>query len=150
MTRPVLLKRLLLLFWAVWLSAVFLSNLADAVQGLGWLEQSWAIASGNWKLIQETTARYNTPAAINAILFAGVIVWEAVAALLFWRATWSFRSRNSARKIVYPAFTASLLLWGSFLMADEIFIAYTLESTHLRLFVAHLLSLMVIELLPEE
>jgi hypothetical protein len=146
----ILLKRLLLLFWAVWLSVVFLSNLADAGKGLGWLEPSWAFASGNWKLILETTVRYNTPAFVNAILFAGVIVWEAVAALLFWRVAWSFRGRNSARKVVYPAFTASLLLWGSFLVADEVFIAYTLESTHLRLFVAHLLTLMAIELLPEE
>jgi hypothetical protein len=150
MTRPILLKRLLLLFWAVWLSVVFLSNLADAAKALGWLDESCPFASGNWKLIQETTVRYETPAAVNAVLFAVVIVWEAVAALLFWRASWTFRGRISARQVVYPAFTVSLLLWGSFLLADEVFIAYTLESTHLRLFVAQLLTLLAIELLPEE
>ena len=31
MNHVILLKRLLLLFWAVWLSVVFLSNLADTV-----------------------------------------------------------------------------------------------------------------------
>jgi hypothetical protein len=150
MNRPILLKRVLLLFWAVWLSVVFLSNLADAGKGLGWLDESCAFASGNWKLIQETTARYKVPAAVNTILFAGVIVWEAMASLLFWRAGWSFRGRSSARQVVYPAFMSSLLLWGSFLVTDEVFIAYTLESTHLRLFTAHLLTFMAIELLPEE
>jgi hypothetical protein len=144
------LKRLLLLFWATWLTVVFLTNLADAAKGLGLLGESWTFASGNWKLIQETTARYRTPAAVNAVLFAGVILWEAVAALLFWRASWSLRDRNAARPAVYRAFTTSLLLWGAFLVADEVFVAYSLESTHLRLLVAQLVTLLSIDLLPEE
>jgi hypothetical protein len=145
-----LLKRLLLLFWAIWLSVVFLSNLADAAKGLGWLAESWAFASGNFKFIRETTARYGIPDFVNAVLLAGVIVWEGLAALLFWWAGCTFRGRNSGRKIVYQAFTASLLLWGAFLVADEVCIAYSLESTHLRLFIAHLLTLLAIELLPED
>jgi hypothetical protein len=48
------------------------------------------------------------------------------------------------------AFTASLLLWAAFLVADEVFVAYAVAGTHLRLFVAHLLTLLVIELLREE
>src|SRR5262249_14485445 len=144
-----LLKRFLLFFWAVWLTVVFLSNLTDAGKGLGLLDESWTFASGNWKLIQETTARYGNPATVNAILFAGVILWQGVAAVLFWRAGWSFRGRSSARKAVYLAFTTSLLLWSAFLVADEVFIAYPLERTHLRLFVAHLASLLAIDLLPD-
>jgi hypothetical protein len=145
----VLLKPLLLLVWAIWLSAVFLTNLADAGKGLRLLDESWALASGNWKLIQETTARYRTPAAVNVILFAGVILWEAGAAVLFWRAGLTFRGRDPARRAVYRAFTASLLLWGAFLVADEVLVAYPLEGTHLRLFVAHLVTLLAVDLLPE-
>lgn len=150
MNHVILLKRLLLFFWAVWLSVVFLSNLADAGKGLGLLGESWAFASGNWKLLQEMTARYGTPATVNAILFAGVILWEGIAAVLFWRAGLRIRGRSSARQTVYLAFTTSLLLWAAFLVADEVFIAYPLESTHLRLFVAHLVTLLAIDLLPEK
>jgi hypothetical protein len=146
----IFLKRVLLLFWAVWLSVVFLSNLADAAKGLGLLGESWAFASGNLQFIKETTGRYGTPGWLNGVLFAGVIVWEGVAALLFWRAGWTFRGRDSGRKVVYAAFTVSLLLWGAFLVADEIFIAYAVASTHLRLFIAHLVTLLAIELLPED
>jgi hypothetical protein len=145
----ILLKRLLLLFWSAWLSVVFLTNLADAGKGLGLLDESWAFASGNWKLIQETTARYETPSALNVIFFAGVILWEGAAAVLFWMAAWSYRGRSSARRAVYLAFTTLLLLWLAFLVADEVFIAYPLESTHLRLCVAHLVTLLTVELLPE-
>jgi hypothetical protein len=145
----ILLKRLLLFFWAVWFTVVFLTNLADGGKVLGLLDGSWAFASGNWKVIRETTARYGIPTAVNAILFAGVILWEAVAAVLFWRAGYSFRGSNSARRAVHLAFSASLLLWGAFLVADEVLIAYALEGTHLRLFVAHLVTLLAVELLPE-
>jgi hypothetical protein len=144
------LKRILLLFWAVWWSVVFLSNLADAGKGLGLLGESWAFASGNLRFLKETTARYGTPDLVNGVLFAGVIFWEGVAALLFWRAGWTFRGRGSGRKALYLAFTATLLLWGAFLVADEVFIAYPVEGTHLRLFIAHLVTLLAVELLPED
>ena len=149
MNHAILLKRLLLLFWAVWMSAVFLTNLTAAGKGLGLIGESWTFASYNWKLIQDTTARYRIPVTVNAILFAGVLVWELIASLLFWRAGWSFRGRSSSRTAVYLAFTTSLLLWGAFLVVDEIFIAYELESPHIRLFVAHLVTLLAVELLPE-
>jgi len=147
--NAILLKRLLLFFWAVWFTVVFLSNLADAGKALGLLDSSWAFASGNWKLILEATVRYRTPAAVNAVLFTGVILWEGIVVVLFWWAGWTFRGRDSGRKGVYLAFTTSLLLWGAFLVADEVLIAYPLAGTHLRLFTAHLVTLLAVELLPE-
>jgi hypothetical protein len=143
-------KRLLLLVWAVWLSVVFLSNLADAAKELGWLGASWVFASGNLQFIRDTTARYGTPDFINGALFAGVVVWEGVATMLFWWAVRVYRGHVAGRRAVYRAFAASLLLWAGFLVADEVFIAYPLEGTHLRLFVAQLVTLLAIELLPSE
>lgn len=70
MNHVIFLKRSLLLSWAVWLSVVFLSNLADAGKEAGLIGESWAFASGNWKAIKETTARYGTPDLVNALLFA--------------------------------------------------------------------------------
>jgi hypothetical protein len=147
--QAILLKRILLFFWAVWFTVVFLSNLADAAKGLGLLDESWAFASGNFKSIKETTGRYGTPDWANGLMFAGVILWEGIAVLLFWRAGWIFRGRSSGREAVYFAITVSLLLWGAFLVADEVFVAYGAAGTHLRLFVAHLVTLLAIELLPE-
>jgi len=43
-------------------------------------------------------------------------------------------------------------LWvkaAAFLVADEVFFAYPVEGTHLRLFTAQLATLLAIELLPE-
>lgn len=150
MTNMVLLKRSLLAFWAVWLSVVLLSNVADAAKELGLLDESWLFASGNFRFLAATTARYGNLVVINALLFGGVILWEGLAALLFWRAMWTYRGKNTGRNDLYRAFTTSLSLWAAFVLADEICIAYGLESTHLRLFVSHLLTLIAIELLPDE
>jgi hypothetical protein len=43
---------------------------------------------------------------------------------------------------------ASLGLWAAFLVADEVFIAYAVEATHLRLLTAQLATLLAVELLP--
>jgi hypothetical protein len=147
---PVAFKRLLLVAWSVWLSVVLLSNLADAAKALGWLPGPWLFASGNWEFVRATTARYGTPDAVNAVMFAGVVIWEGIATFLFWRAAVTYHGRGVGRTDVYRAFAFSLLLWAGFFVADEVFIAYPLEATHMRLFVAQLLTLLAIELLPDE
>jgi hypothetical protein len=145
-----LLKRVLLLFWAVWLSVVFTTNVADGCKALGLLGQDWAFASGNYRFLAETTARYEPPAWLNGLLFLGVVCWEGAAALLFWLAGLRFRRKKGGRRLVYLAFTAGLSLWAVFLVADEVCIAYAVEGTHLRLFTAQLATLLAVELLSED
>jgi hypothetical protein len=140
------LKRGLLLFWGVWLGVVFATNLCDGLQALGLLGEGWAFASGNYRLVEQTTARYGTPGWLNALLFVGVVCWEGAAALLFCLA--GLRGRGECRRLRHAAFAAGLGLWAAFLLADEVFVAYALEGTHLRLFTALLATLLAVELLP--
>jgi hypothetical protein len=144
------LKRALLLFWAVWLSVVFATNVADGCKALGLLTQGWAFASGNYPFLVTTTARYGPPAWLNGLLFLGVVCWEGTTALLFWLAWMRSRTKEGGRRLLYAAFTAGLGLWATFLVADEVCITYTVEGTHLRLFTAQLVTLLTVELLPEE
>jgi hypothetical protein len=145
---PVLLKRLLLLSWAVWLTVVLTTNVLDGGKALGLLGEDWAFASGNFHFLAETTARYGTPGWLNGLLFVGVIGWEGGAAVLFWLACWKFGTGSAGRRVVYAAFTAALTLWAAFLVADEVCIAYPVEGTHLWLFTAQLATLLAVELLP--
>lgn len=140
----IILKRCLLLFWAIWLTVVFATNALDGAKALGWLRENWAFASGNYRFLVETTARYGTPAWLDGLLFLGVICWEGTGAVLFWLAWLRFSERR-----VYAAFVVSLTLWSAFAIADEVFIAYAVEGTHLRLFTAQLVSLLSIACLPE-
>jgi hypothetical protein len=144
------LKVWLLFVWAAWLTVVFTTNALDGLKALGQLSEGWAFASGNYRLLVATTARYGTSNSLNAVLFAGVIAWDAIAAALFWRATWLFPARaTKGSRPVHLAFAVSLALWGAFLLADEIFIAYEVEAKHFLIFSAQVATLLAIELLPE-
>src|SRR6185312_6664361 len=78
------LKRCLLLFWSLWLSVVFLTNVLDGCKALRLLSDNWSFASDNYRFLAGTTARYGSPAWVNGVLFLGVIVWEGISTLLFW------------------------------------------------------------------
>jgi hypothetical protein len=147
--HSIFLKRALLFFWATWFTLVFASNVADGLRELGLLPESWAFSSGNFRFVAETTSRYGTPEWLNAVLFAGAIVWEGLAAFLFWRAFWAYRDWKAGLQRAYLAMIVSLLLWATFLIVDEVFIAYAVEGTHFRLFIATLATVLVMELLPE-
>lgn len=144
------LKRGLLLFWAGYFAIVCVTNVLDALKALRVLPADWAFASYNWDFMLTTTAIYGTPHWLAAILYAGVIAWELLAALAFARA---LAARPAAGGIdpraVTTAFVIGLALMAAFVLVDEIFIAYEVESTHLRLFIAQAVSLLTIFLLPD-
>ena len=137
------LKSGVLLFWALWFTIVALTNVFDALKAGRVLPGGFTFASGNWELMLKVTAVHATPVALVGILFLGVVAWETLAAVLFWRA-WALGGRGGV-----AAFTVGLALWAAFVLADEIFIAYTLEAGHLRLLGLQLLSVLALRLLPD-
>lgn len=135
----------LLLFWAIWLTLVTFTNLADALKQLELLPETWTLASYNYDLIVQTLAPHGIPATIAAFLFAGVIVWEAVAAALLWRAFSAVRrGLPGTAPEVTQAFVVSLALWAAFLIATEATVNYTTAGTHKDTLIAQLVSLLVI------
>jgi hypothetical protein len=143
------LKRGLLGFWAIYFTLVFVSNAFDALKALGVVGARFPFASGNYAMIVAATAKLAPFAALNAILFAGVLAWEALAAALFWSA---FRRVRHRGPVETAAFVTSIALWAAFVLADELFLAYEggTEGTHVRLFLAQLVSLLAIHLLPDD
>jgi hypothetical protein len=145
------IKRGVLFFWTLWMLIVFTTNVFDGLKAMGVLPDGWTFASGNYGFMLEVTKVHQTPATIVALLFLGVIIWEGLSAVLLWRAFNSFRGiARSDLGDLYAAFAVSIALWAGFIIADEIFFAYDVEATHLRLFTAYLVSLLAIRLLPDE
>ncbi len=142
------LRRGIVFFWAAYFTLVLATNTTDALKALGVLPDSFAFASGNYALMHRVTRIFDVPDAGVALLFAGVLVWEAAAALLFWRAVAAQRigdlhARASAALLVGGA------LWAAFILADELLIAFEipgLESTHVALLSLTLLSLLAVQL----
>ena len=137
------LKSGVLLFWAAWFTIVLFTNVFDALKAGRVLPAGWTLASGNWELMLKVTAVHATPVAIVGLLFLGVIAWQALASVLFWRA-WAAGGRGGV-----AAFTIGLALWAVMALADELFLAYSVEPVHVRLFGVQLLSVLALRLLPD-
>jgi hypothetical protein len=142
---------LLLIIWSVWFTIVFASNSCDGLQTLGLMPGAWKFASGNYAFMQTVTERYGTPQALVAALFAGVILWEGVATVLFYRAAFALqKGTRDAAETARLAFAVGLALWGAFAIADEIFIRFDVQAVHWRLFIAQLVSLIYLEVVPDD
>jgi hypothetical protein len=144
-------KRSVLVFWAAWLSVVVATNVLDASRTLGILPPSFAFASGNWRWINQTMDPLGVPHWLQATLFAGAIAWEALAALLFWRAVAAYRGRPfPEEREAILACGVNLTLWAAFQVLDEVFLAYQPEGTHRAIFVSQIATLLLLYFSPPQ
>ena len=135
----------LLLFWALWTSLVLLTNVLDVLKRVGALPADFRLVSGNYQLVSSTLSAQYLPALVGVVLFAGVLAWQALSALLLWQAYGDFRRRgDGASPAVERAFVVSLALWAAFLIADEALVAYIVEASHMRVLVAQMVTLLIV------
>jgi len=137
----------LVLFWAIWLSIVTLTNAFDALRQLGILPQDFTFASYNFSLVKDTVGAHGVSTRVAAVLFAGVLAWEFLASVLLWRgwlAMWHGRQGTAVE--VTQGFAVSLGLWAAFLIATEVTVNYATAPTHKMTLIAQLASLLVIRL----
>jgi hypothetical protein len=151
MTVPILLlKHGLVLFWALWLSLTWLTNACDGLKALGLLGNRWPWASGNYARMVATTQQYALPRWLPTLLFLGVVLWQGLAAGLFWGAVGAFHGMHGpGLEWLHTAFGVSLALWAALMLADELLLVYEVEAPHMRIFMAQLMSLLVLHLVPE-
>jgi hypothetical protein len=133
------LKLALLFFWALWFSIVFLTNVFSALKAAGRLPPGWKFASKNYEMVAKAVSLYRAPAWVPRLLFLGVITWQLGAAALFWYSL-------ADVTVAYAAFSAGILLFAAFMIADELTLKYAMEQPHELLFIAQVASLLVIRL----
>ena len=136
---------MILTFWSVYFTLVLASNLTDVMAKLNLLPEGFKFVSGNYKLMEKVVAIYNTPAALVAVMFAGVMLLELFSASAFWVAASCFDA-SKRRKWAERGFCVSLILWFGFIVADELFVAFDvadLERAHVAMLSSQLLSFLV-------
>src|SRR5919112_860352 len=115
-------NRVILLYWAAWLSVVTTTNVLDSLKALGALPGSFQFVSGNWRWINGVMDPLDVPRGLQAAMFAGAIAWEALGAALFWWAVASYRGRPLAQeRATVAACGVNLALWTAFQVLDEVF-----------------------------
>jgi hypothetical protein len=142
------LKRGLLCFWAIWLSIVTLTNLLNALQVIGALPASFQFTSGNYQWINSVMDPLAVPRGLQGFLFAGVIGWELICAVLFWAAVGAYRNRSlTEERVTLWACALNLALWSAFQALDEVFLAYQPEAVHRVIFGNQLLTVLFLAVL---
>jgi hypothetical protein len=140
----VVLLRGLLLFWALWLTIVALTNILDVLQAQRILSPEFKFVSGNGAWISQVMQPLAIPAGVQMFFYGGAILWEAIAAGLFWQAVGRYRGLSLAEEpAVILAFAVNLALWAAFQILDEVFLAYQPEGVHRSIFTNQLLTLLI-------
>jgi len=143
------LKLGLVSFWGLWLVIVFLTNLFEGLKALRILPPYSKFASQNLQAVAKATATYQAPPWVPRLLFFGVLVWQLVALLFFGRAlVCSIEDGRLAMGPINVAFVASLGLLAAFMLADEICKEYDTERAHVLFFIAQLVTLLALYVLP--
>lgn len=143
------LKLGLLALWTAWFALVVATNVCDVLKSLGVLPREWRFASQNFARVRDAVAVYGLPRGMAAVLFGAVVLWQALTALLLAKALMaSIGAQTLAAEQVDLAFASALGLWAGFILAEEIFKQYKTESKHLLFFIAQLLTLTALHVLP--
>jgi len=144
------IKQGILFFWFCWFFIACLTNITDLSIAKNWISMT-TFHSGNYSALEKVINIYHIPNTILDLLFSLDIFAQGLAAILFFVASFCFWFEN---KYTWPtinmAFGISLFLWSVFLIMEEIFIAYSYESTHSGLFMFELISLLTIHLIPHK
>ena len=139
------IKRTILLIWALWSLFVTLSNICDGLKTIGILPDNFRFVSGNFGYIQAATQIYYFPVWLNAILFILVIIWEGMMCFLFFKSFLKFKEGDNQFTLL--PFLAGIILFGGFLVMDELLITYdrlgAIEQSHLGFLVAFIVSLLL-------
>ena len=128
---------------------MFTTNFFDGLTRIGVLGEGWTFASGNYAFLLEVASVHDTPESVVALLFLGGVGWELAVAVLMWLALFGYIRDSAPRRKLYRAFVPAVGFFASFLALTEVFLAYDLADTLVRLFVAVLVSLLAIEYLTE-
>jgi hypothetical protein len=142
-----LLKRLLLGFWAMYFSIVALSNAIDLLDALGVLHWKF-LDSGNFAYLRSVVKVYDIGPGLTKALLAGAFVVELAGAVLFWRA---LLHRGPGRTAVaLRALCWGALVWIMFVFMTEFFVAYTSESTFRELLTITIATALVVLLVRDD
>jgi hypothetical protein len=140
-----LIKRILLVFWASWLSIVVVTNVLNALQAIGVVPLSFPFVSGNWAAINQVMDPLRLPRPLQGFFFLSAIAMETLAASLYWRAVAAFRGRPFGKEgEALIACLMNLVLWCLFQLLDEVLLAYAFEGVHRMIFLSQLATIVVL------
>ena len=143
-------KLALLIFWGLWYLMALSTNVCESFEGLRIFPKTWSFASGNLRAIGKAISIYSTARWLPRLLFFGVLCWQLLTVCLFaWAVIASVSAGSLHSEAVNAACVAGLGLWAAFMLADEVLKQYDAEHSHVLFFIAQLVTLVALYVLPD-
>jgi len=143
-----ILKQMLVGFWFLYFALIALTNFVDLMGEAGVVDWTF-LDSNNQDYLEEVIAVYDLGSGIATALLAGAFAIEAAAALLFARAFLTLRAGGGGREALV-AIAWACGVWGAFLVAVEVFVAYSSASVFRELFMLTIATGIALVVIPDE
>ena len=142
-------KRLTLLVGALYFTLVAATNVVNFVASVG--DHQWTVLnSGNVAYIDSIVKGYPVPHRFPMLAVLAAAVVEGFGAWLFWRALRRYRGGATGMRDVWISLTWNVLVWLSFIVGTEVFVAYTSESPFRELLLIALAMAVVVAVVPDD
>ena len=138
-------SQMIILFWALWISVVSITDLCDFMVHLHLLPNTFPAVSGNINLVFGFLSRYDLDSIQIAYTVYTLIILSALTiTLAYWRAfIASFTNKNHYVCRSVMAFLLNAGMVSFFLVIDEIFIQYEAGHNHMVRLSAILINFLV-------
>lgn len=143
------LKRVLIGFWAMYFTMVSITNAVDLLDELGLFDWTF-LNSGNFAYLESVVKVYDIGEVPTKFLLAGALAIELTAAILFWRAVLAFGSKPGGRLAAFQAICWGAVVWTSFVFMTEFFVAYASESVFRELLLIMIGTGLAVMLIPDD
>jgi hypothetical protein len=137
------LKRILVFFWAMYLSLVSLTNIVDLLDAIAAIDWKF-LNSGNFDYMRSVVKVYAVGSVPTKLLLAGALLVEVIGACLFWRAVADRTARPAMQALCYAS-----AVWIAFIFMTEFFVAYASESVFQELLLLIIGPALFVALVPE-
>jgi hypothetical protein len=138
-----LLKRIVLAFWAMYFSMVGITNFIDLLGEFDVLHWTF-LNSGNFEFLRSVVEVYDIGPDLTKVLLVMAWLLEVTGAILFWRALLSYGRSERGERAALMALAWGTLVWVGFVFNTEFFVAYTAEAPFRELLMISLASILVI------
>lgn len=133
-----MITKVILIFWALYFTIIFFTNTIDLLKHFKLTPEWWKLTSGNYNFLVRVTSAFKLSSNTLIPAFTVAILFELITAFYFWKA---ITDNNGNSQL---PFATGLIMFGGFILIDELFLSFLAEENHFRIFNALLLSLIVV------
>lgn len=143
-----LLQRMLVIFWALWWTVAFATDVLGVLQHVHWIPGT--MFDGNYALVKKGFGNYVSSDIVPVLGFGFLLFWEFLCAVFLVRASLLSFNEEKWFSATMTAFIISIAMWMIYFVGDQILLLFDIETGDMPQAGLQFISLIMILLLRKE